>query len=377
MEQHLGHLSFYENLRQAIEPNPAIDSHWVQIGYRDSTPMWDRMPSGSRRVRDAVIGRAQVRRGLDGARPDVAFFNTQVPAALGGRTIRRQPYVLCTDMTPRQVDRMAAQYDHRPDGNGPVARYKHAVNTRLFRDAARIVPWSNWVRQSLIDEYSVSPDRIEVVAPGVDLDMWRPQPVRRTSGPLRILFVGGDFHRKGGQDLLDAFHRLPEGTAELHLVTRSVLDDSANGVIVHRNMTPNSPELVELFATSDVFVLPSRAEAFGIAATEATAIGLPVIGTKVGGLVDIIEDNVTGYLIDVGDTTHLTALLTRLAADPELRQRLSDGAITRGRQLFDASQNAERIATVLTDAAQATPIADRQTRFPPRRFMSAHIKTQP
>lgn len=351
MEQHLGHQSFYENLRRATLRQNIVDSLWVPISYRDSTPLWDRVPGPLFRVRNAVIGRTQVRRGLTARDAEVLFFNTQVPAALGGRSIRHCPYVVCTDMTPRQFDDMSVQYDHSADGSGPVSQLKHRINTQLFRHAAKVVAWSTWVRDSLIDDYGVSPDSIEVIAPGVDLSLWRAGPDRTTSGPLRILFVGGDLDRKGGQDLLAAFAQLEVGTAEVHMVTRSPVPNPAPGVIVHSNLTPNAPELIQLYADSDVFVLPSHAEAFGIAAAEAAASGLPVIATRIGGLIDIVDHGTTGYLIDTGDVDELAALLRTLQAQPELCRRLGAAGRMRAERLFDSDKNAERIAEVLASAS--------------------------
>ena len=62
------------------------------------------------------------------------------------------------------------------------------------------MPWSTWTRRSLVEEYGVDPQRVEVVPPGIDLERWAPG--ERREGPPRILFVGGDLYRKGGATLL-------------------------------------------------------------------------------------------------------------------------------------------------------------------------------
>ncbi|MBE0699130.1 MAG: glycosyltransferase, partial [Anaerolineaceae bacterium] len=220
MEQHLGHLSFYENLRQFVEQSPEIHATWVKVTYEDPDSPWDRLSFIPKHLRGSLTGRFQIRRGLAQAAYDIALFNTQVPAVLGGKLVSKQPYILCTDITPIQYDGMANQYGHKPDRPGPIQQYKHHANTRIFQNASRILPWSRWTGSSLINDYGVSPDRIEVIAPGIDLDIWRPAPKKGT-GPLRILFVGGDFYRKGGDLLIKACEQLPQGMVELHLVTRS------------------------------------------------------------------------------------------------------------------------------------------------------------
>ena len=352
MERHLGHRTFGDNLKRHITGDPRVDATWVDVTYAPSAAAWERLPLGDQ-VRGALRGRAQVRTGLRRQHPHVTFFNTQVPAVLGGRQARRAPYVLCTDITPVQYDRMADAYGHRADEEGVVARIKHLVNHRVFRSAAHTVAWSTWVRDSLIADYGVDPSRVTVIPPGVDLSRWIPGD-GRGRGPLQILFVGGDLFRKGGATLLAAFAALPPGTAELTLVTQSP-DPGTPGVRVEHGMTPNAQELVDLYRASDVFVLPSTAEAFGIAAVEAAATGLPVVASRVGGLTDVVADRRTGYLIDPTDVAGLIRHLRRLADDPGLRAQLGRAARDHAATHFDAERNARETVEVLRRVTDNAP----------------------
>lgn len=348
MEQHLGHLTYCRNLQRFVDASTHIRATWVPVTYSDPGSLWERLTPLPRHIRGTLCGRGQVREGLARTTSDVAFFNTQVPAMLGGRLTRQQPYVIATDLTPIQYDQMSRQYGHRPDRSGPLKAYKHRVNVAVLRGAARLLPWSTWARDSLIKDYGVAPDRIEVVPPGVDLTQWVPgQP--RSEGPLRILFVGGDLYRKGGEVLLQAFRALPRGTAELVLVTRTTVPQEA-GIVSYHNLQPNSPELIHLFQTSDVFVLPTEGEAFGIAVAEASAAGLPAIVTPVGGLTDIVVDGETGFLMQPGDVHTLTERLRCLADNLELRRRLGRGARQRAETYFDAQCNAGRVVANLLEA---------------------------
>lgn len=345
MEQHIGHRAYYENLRRFIEPNPLIQSNWVEVTYEGDVSRWTSLPLLPTNVRGSLVGRSQARRGLGQRAADVAVFNTQVPAVLCGETLHRQPYVICTDITPIQYDELAEHYGHRPDNCGLVKWYKHRANARILQGAAKVVPWSIWTARSIVEDYGVDASRVEVISPGVDLDVWKPAPVEHV-GPVRILFVGGDFHRKGGDELLAAFRTLPTGSAELLLVTRTELP-SERGVTVYHDMRPNSPELITLYQSCDVFALPTKAEAFGIAAVEASATGLPVLATGVGGLTDIVIDGETGCLFPPGDVRALTDHLRCLVADRNLRRRLGRGARAWAEELFDARRNASRMATLL------------------------------
>ena len=347
MEQHIGHRTFYENLRRFIDPCPEIEAHWVEVSYYRAGGLWERLPFLPQHIRGTLRGRAQVRAGLRAHPADLLVYNTQVPAALAGKRGRQRPFLLCTDITPRQYDQMARHYNHAPDRGGPLAAYKHRVNQQLFQSAARVLPWSTWARASLLQDYNVALDKIELLPPGVDTGTWRPNP-RPSDGAVNILFVGGDLYRKGGHLLLQAFAALPPGAATLHLVTRTPLEPAAN-IRVYPHLRPNDDALLHLYQSCDLFVLPTEAEAFGIAAVEASAVGLPVIATRVGGLVDVVADGETGYLLPPGDLRGLTQAFQRLIADPSLRQRLGQAARTRACARFDARQNAARLIEIMKE----------------------------
>lgn len=350
MEQHLGHQTYYQNMRRFVEPAGEVADTWVPVTYTAPNSLWERLPFLSAHLRGTLCGRAAIRRALRASESDVTFFNTQVPAVLGGDLTGRRPYLIATDITPIQYDRMAAQYGHQPDGAGPLKTYKHLMNVATLRQAACLLPWSNWTRNSLIRDYGVDPERITVLPPGVDLERWSPAHGQHT-GPLRILFVGGDLERKGGDKLLAAFRALPPGTAELILVTRSQVPHEA-GVQVYNDLKPNSPELIELYRTADVFVLPTAGEAFGIAAVEAGAAGLPALVTGVGGLTDIVVDGETGFLIPAGDQAALVERLKLLAADPARRERMGRAARQRAEQHFSTRRNARRLVGCLLAAVE-------------------------
>lgn len=351
MEQHLGHKTFYENLRQFIAPMQQIDATWIDVTYKSSNRLWNFFPFLSSNLRGSLIGMSQVRTGLSRGSFDVALFNSQVPAALGGNMVYKQPFVLCTDVTPLQYDQIGEDYGHQADQLEMLREEKHRVNAHLFQKAARLLPWSTWTQSSLIHEYGVPTERIEVIPPGTNLDIW--QPIQnRPEGPLRILFVGGDFHRKGGELLLEACNRLPKGSFELILVTKSLIP-TQKGVTTYNHLNPNSMELVHLYQSCDVFVLPTRAETFGIAAVEASASGLPVIATRVGGLMDIVVDGETGFLISLNNLEELVSRLKTLIDNVGLRRQMGQAARARAVMHFNAQKNAMRVAEILFEVASA------------------------
>ena len=96
-----------------------------------------------------------------------------------------------------------------------------AAERALWSTVSLFTPWSDWAAGGLRAK-GVSDERIMVLPPGVDLDLFKPPATGRlvTEGPLRLLFVGGDFERKGGPLLLDALRGPIAGRCELDVVTR-------------------------------------------------------------------------------------------------------------------------------------------------------------
>ncbi|HVY25580.1 MAG TPA: glycosyltransferase family 4 protein [Polyangiaceae bacterium] len=356
MEQHVGHHTYYQNLRAHVAEDPRIRATWVPVTYSAERSWLNSLPV-SQQLRGSLIGRSQALRGLRGEPADVFFFFTQVPAMLVAQTLGKVPYVLSTDITPLQYDAMAAHYGHRTDYGFAVTAYKQHLNRRVFQKAAQVLPWTHWVRQSLVEDYGVSESRVRVIPIGVDLARWKPaKPRNGGAGPVRMLFVGGDFKRKGGELLLQVFRNLPAGSASLDIVTQSPVEPEP-GVRVHRGVKANSEELVALFGQSHLFVLPTKADAFGIVAAEAMASGLPVVMSDIGGARDIVEDGVTGYLVPAGGERTLQERLSALVFDRELRERVGAAARSRAEQFFDGRQNSKRVVDALLDAARADPSA--------------------
>ena len=351
MEQHVGHKTYYQNLRKYIETDSRISATWIPVTY-DLAPksFMRRIPYLSSHFQGTLAGWRQTREGLRNHKSDVSFFFTQVPAMFGGRLLQRVPYVLCTDLTPIQFDQMGEHYGHTPDKIGLVRNYKQQVNARVFKKAAQILPWTRWAEQSFISDYGVSPGKLTILPIGLDINKWCPSD-NSSRGVVKILFVGADFFRKGGDLLLDAFHDLPSGHAELVIVTRTTLPEQ-EGIKIYNDLQPNTPELVALFQSCDIFVLPTKADAFGIVAAEASATGLPVLMTDVGGASDIVVDGETGFLLPLEDVLVLTERLKFLIMHENIRRRMGAAARARAEQCFDARKNGKKVADILLEVAE-------------------------
>ena len=89
------------------------------------------------------------------------------------------------------------------------------------------------------------------------------------------------------------------------------------------------------YKQADIYVLPSYAEGLPMSILEAASYGLPIVATRVGGIPEIIDDGVNGFLIDPGDKGALTDRLLRLIENPELRSQMGRAAYQKVKEKFD------------------------------------------
>jgi len=358
MEQTLGHVTHSKNLRSAVAQRGDIAPVWLPIAFA---------PGGASRfvplLRNNWSVRAswRARRALQAAmrqRPlDALVFHTQVTALFSIGLMRTVPTVVSLDATPMNYDTVGLSYGHKMAGDGFVDRRKYEMNRSVFQAAARLVTWSDWARRSLVDDYGVDAARIRILAPGANAAFFDIG-ARRAAAPsdddldrpVNILFVGGDFDRKGGRLLLDAVRALAPQCV-LHLVTQTEIAPEDN-VRVYRGIQPNDPELLRLFAESDVFVLPSAGECLAVVLMEATAAGLPVITTDVGALREAVQPDESGLVIRARDAGGLRSALLRLAEDAGLRRRMGRAGHALAREKFDAHRNNRALLDLVVEQVQ-------------------------
>lgn len=360
MEQNLGHRTHYRNLLCYVREDSTISAAWMPIEF-ETRGLLARLPF----VRSNWSVRASLRadravRQMRRAKPlDALFYHTQVTSLLSPWQ-RGIPVVISLDATPINYDSVGNFYNH--SSGGRLERYKFALNRRAYQHADALVTWCQWAKVSLIDDYNIPAERISVIAPGVDLAQWPRRRgadrARASEGRLpRLLFVGGDFERKGGAVLLECFKHYLQDECELSIVTQSPVAPGPN-LRVYNNVTPNSDTLLRLYAEADIFVFPTLADCAPLAVPEAMAAALPIVTTLVGAIPEMVRDGEHGLLVEPGDVEGLHIALLSLLQAPELRARMGDAGRRRVEVDYDAGHNAQRLLDVLKGAA------DRAHRLP-------------
>ena len=354
MSTEIGLNTQYQNWRNHLTPEFGIAPEWIVTnwwkpnGFIEGLPLIpDGLKARLRAFRDVSVGLAR-------GPFDALFVSSEEVLYRPERVLARQPYVMVRDVTRRQLYQLANLYGKNPPRFAGMERKEFHMHCRMWRGAIALFPWSHWTASSLIEDYGVDPSRIHVVPPGVDLNAWQSVRSDDRHQPTNILFVGGNFHRKGGHLLLDWAAKTHLRDWTLHLVTRDVVNPPNERVKVHNNLSTNDPALIQLYRNADIFVLPTLGDCYSLASIEAMAAGLPVIVTDTGGIGDIIQNGQTGYLMPPGDEAALAERLEYLIGHPDERLAMGREARRDAEERYDVHKNIGRTVTILRAALGAS-----------------------
>jgi glycosyltransferase involved in cell wall biosynthesis len=373
-----GHAAQFQNLRDSCPPEINERSTWVGMDFFKSED-WlansSLLPGQMSRARHEMwhfrhlLGNEI----QSGDALFVASWNLRfVPY------MHQHPSYFYVDFSPSGMRSLSPWYDHFSRKSALAQASREIAASALPRSARAVFAMSQWCADGIVKDYGISRERVHVVPGGANLDRWHFTDRSDHSGPTRVLMVGGEFKRKGGELLLAWAEEAASRNVEIDIVTwpgqlpERVLELLGNPapfdvvskdlgpwlprVRVHCGLKPNTPELQDLFEKADVFCLPTQGDFSSIASLEAMAMGLPVIVGAVGGIPELIDEGVTGFLVEPGDPKSLADALDRLIDDKALRLRMG----LAGRKSCETRFNTKRqladiVRLIDADLEQADP----------------------
>jgi glycosyltransferase involved in cell wall biosynthesis len=317
----------------------------------------------------ALRARRALRAELRAWPADVVHVHSHSISLAMTRAMRALPVALSVDTTVRDWWAMPAWRSTRRRDAIAIAP-SCALERRAFERAALTLAWTAWTRRAV--ERSAPRAHVIEHHPGIDLDRYRPAERRARERP-RVLFIGGRFAEKGGDDLLAALGETLGEEVELDLVTPAPVPER-KGVRVHR-LSPADPLLLDLQQQCDLLCLPSYGDAVPWAVLEAMACGTPVLSTRVGGIPDLLDDGRAGMLVACGDRQGLREALHTMLGDPQARASLAARARARCEERYDARTQLPRLIAHLRGIAVAGDQAAAPRRSRTRRSSSSNARS--
>jgi glycosyltransferase involved in cell wall biosynthesis len=330
----LGFASYAEGLATGLADQPDVETTHVSLQASLPQKALSRAFPGDRgwlntSVRRRLLWRlhsAALARALRAGRFDAVHVAPQLGGLMAREAARavRVPYSLGVDTT------IALNQGPRPWPSSFEICDRY--DRRSFAGAAVVAAWSRWAAASLRDDYGVR--NIAVTPPALDVRSARVRPAR-TAGGVRIIFIGNDWARKGGERLV-AWHQQHLRDTELHIVSRDAPRlGGLPGIVVHGSV-PRRHLLDELLPSMDVLALPTSSDMSPFVLAEAAAAGVAAVATRIAGIPELVEHGTSGFLCPPGDDESFVAALRSLADDRALANRLGANARAFALRVLDA-----------------------------------------
>ena len=266
-------------------------------------------------------------------------------------------------------------------GDSPEPAIREIGEEQVVTAADRLVANTHAEAKELIELYHADPNRVRVVHPGVDLDVFIPgnqisarKDLGLSDDAIVLLFVGRIQPLKAPDVLIEASAEILKRNPELRgrLVVAICGGPSGSGlerpdalVTLAQNLgvsdvvrfvpPTNRTELVKWFQAASVCVVPSHSESFGLVAIEAQACGTPVIAARVGGLPTAVRDGISGVLVDGHAATTWADHIIEVVTNDELRRKLSIGAIAHASH-FGWEDTTDKLISVYDEAVKSAMI---------------------
>jgi len=236
-----------------------------------------------------------------------------------GTRFRERPYVIITDNTYQMSRRYWPEWT---PARGPNVHNQWIKQEKeVYNNALALLTYSDFARRSIIDDYDVSPDRVHTVGVGSRFIAQEIDPKKYQS--KTALFVGYDFKRKGGLELLEAWklvrQQIPD--AKLQIVGVNTPVEDVDGVDWLGRISDHK-QVQQLFKDAALFAMPSLFEPFGLVFIEAMGMGVPCVALNFGSTPEIIEHEKTGLLVEPKNVPALAEAIVYMLTHPEEAQRM-------------------------------------------------------
>ncbi len=254
-------------------------------------------------------------------------------------------------------------YTYKSEDKFVIRRLISKYIEKIRLSFADLIVTSSEYSKSEIVSVGINPELVHVLSPGLDRDKFKsPIPTDRNSEIIqskKILCVGNYVPRKGILYLIEAFYQIERQNFTLHLVGNRKNNSSyyhkLNNAVKKLKLTEyvvfhdgaDRENIKQLYASADIFVLPSFQETFGIVFLEAMHYGLPIITTNVTAMPELIEEGKNGFLVPPADSQALAKAISKLIENPDLIKQMGEAGRKKIANSYYWEQTCSGFASIL------------------------------
>ena len=249
---------------------------------------------------------------------------------------KKVPIIYTTDATFKSMENY---YDNWTNLNKISVISGNFIEQRAISNSDRIFCPSAWAANSVIEDYKTQRNKVSIIQSGAnfddsDISATEQIFIEKDLSRCRLLFIGVDWQRKGGEIAFDTLNHLLAANipAQLTIVgcepPKKFLHEKVTVIKkLRKSIAEEKKKLITLYKQSNFFLLPARAEASGLVFSEAAAFGLPVITTDTGGITSIVRQGINGYTLSPSATAISYAkLIEKIFNDPTQYKNLARAA---------------------------------------------------
>ncbi len=250
-------------------------------------------------------------------------------------------------------------YSYDSSDNFLIRKFINRTIEKIRLSFADLIIASSDYSKSEIVSVGINPDSVHVLSPGLDREKHNILSSSCRSDSKKILCVGNYVSRKGIIYLIEAFSQIERQNFTLHLVgnrkNNSSYYNKLNNAVEKLKLTEcvvfhdgsDQENIKQLYASADIFVLPSFKETFGIVFLEAMHYGLPIITTNVSAMPELIEEGKNGFLVPPGDSQALAEAISTLIENPDLSKQMGEAGRKKVANSYYWEQSGSKFVAIL------------------------------
>jgi glycosyltransferase involved in cell wall biosynthesis len=280
-------------------------------------------------------------------RPDIIHTHFAVPSGALAWTLSMLtgvPYILTAHLgdVPGGV----------PEKTGKWFRWVKPFTYPIWNRAKRVIAVSEHTRQLALQHYSVN---VEVIPNGADVKSLSPSKIKVNTPPC-LVFAGRFMLQKNPLAIIQTLSQLKDLNWTCSMLGNGPLFEDVKREIEKTGMSERfdlpgwvMPEAVlDQFAKSDILFMPSLSEGLPVVGVHALATGLAIVASKIGGFLDLVDNEKNGYLIDVQDIPAFSKALRELISNPKILLRFREAGLEKARE-FDIQKIVDRYQSIFYD----------------------------